>query len=91
SMVVIIVIQWLYFALQESSDAGATLGKRALGLRVTTLSGEKISFGQASGRFFGKILSFLSIGIGYFIQPFTERRQTLHDMMTSTVVVKVSK
>ena len=36
----------LYFALLESSPAGATLGKRALGLRVLKLDGQRLGVGQ---------------------------------------------
>src|SRR6185312_2027674 len=46
--------QWLYYSLQESSAQQATLGKRAMGIRVTNLKGGRISFGQATGRYFGK-------------------------------------
>src|SRR5215216_4029552 len=45
-----ITIDWLYYALQESSEYRATLGKRALGIVVTDLSGNRISFGRATGR-----------------------------------------
>jgi len=57
SILAVGVAGWLYFALMESSAKGATLGKMALGLRVTDLSGNRISFGRATGRYFGKIVS----------------------------------
>ncbi len=82
------VVTWLYYALQESSPAQATFGKRALGLRVTTMEGERISFGRATGRFFAKIISGLIIGIGYLMVIWTEKKQGLHDMMASTLVIK---
>ena len=44
--------RWLYFALMECSTWQATLGKKALGLYVTDLAGERITFGRASGRYF---------------------------------------
>lgn len=37
----------LYFAILESTPAGATLGKRALGLRVLELNGGPLDFGHA--------------------------------------------
>jgi uncharacterized RDD family membrane protein YckC len=80
---------WLYFALMESSSWQATLGKRALGVAVTDLAGNRISFGRATVRYFAQYLSVLTLGVGYFIQPFTEKRQTLHDMVSGTVVVRV--
>jgi uncharacterized RDD family membrane protein YckC len=77
---------WLYFALQESSERQATLGKMALKIYVTDLQGRRISFGQATGRYFGKILSTLILGIGYMMAGFTAQKQALHDMMASTLV-----
>jgi uncharacterized RDD family membrane protein YckC len=84
----IMVIAWLYFAKLESGPMQATYGKRALGLRVTSLSGERIGFGQASGRFFGKLLSGMTLYIGYIMAGFTERKQALHDMVAGTLVVR---
>jgi uncharacterized RDD family membrane protein YckC len=83
-----IVLAWLYFALQESSEAGATLGKRALGLRVLRGDGARLSFGRATGRFFAKILSAVILMIGYIMAGFTDRKRALHDMVADTVVIK---
>lgn len=78
----------LYFALLESSSKQATLGKMALGLVVTDLNGNRISFLRALGRYFAKILSSLILGIGYIMVGFTERKQGLHDMLASTLVLR---
>jgi uncharacterized RDD family membrane protein YckC/Tfp pilus assembly protein PilE len=85
--IVMLAIYWLYFALQESSPAQATLGKRAFGLKVTDDHAHRIGFGRATGRFFGKFVSSFILGIGYLLAGFTERKQALHDMMASTFVV----
>src|SRR5580658_9969212 len=61
---------WLYYALMETSSYQATLGKQALGLRVAGIDGEPVSFGRASGRFFGKILSSILL-IGFVMAAFT--------------------
>lgn len=82
-----LVIGWLYFALQESSAAQATLGKRALSIKVADDYGRRIGFGRASGRFFGKLLSSLILMVGYMLAGWTERKQALHDMLAGTVVV----
>lgn len=78
---------WLYFALMESSEKQATLGKMALGLTVTDLSGQRITFGRATGRYFGKFVSSMILCIGYLMAAFTERCQALHDMMAGTLVL----
>jgi uncharacterized RDD family membrane protein YckC len=82
-----IVLVWLYSALMESSSKQATLGKLALGIVVTDLQGQRVSFGQASGRHFGKIISSLICLIGFIMAGFTEKKQALHDMMASTLVI----
>ena len=83
-----IVLGWLYNAAMESSSLQATFGKIALGLKVTKLDGQPISFGRATGRHFAKIISTLILLIGYLMAAFTEKKQCLHDMMAGCVVVR---
>jgi uncharacterized RDD family membrane protein YckC len=83
-----IVINWLYFALLESSAWQATLGKKALGLEVTDLGGSRISFARATGRFFAKFLSAIILLIGFIMIGFTQKRQGLHDMVAGTLVIR---
>jgi len=79
---------WLYYALMQSSSKQATLGQMALGIRVTDLQGRRISLGRATGRYFATILTGLTLGIGYLIMLLTEKKQTLHDLIASTLVVR---
>lgn len=78
---------WLYFAIQESSEHQATFGKRALGIIVVDEQGNRISFGRATGRFFAKWLSGVILYIGYIMAAFTARKQALHDLIASTLVI----
>src|SRR5215218_5807622 len=73
-----IVISWLYYALQESGVAQATLGKKALGLKVTSVDGRRISFGQATARYFGRYVSAIILFIGYLMMLWDDKKQTLH-------------
>lgn len=82
-----LLIGWVYFASMESSSYQATLGKMALGIRVCDLDGNRISFGRASGRHFAKILSGVLLLVGYLMAAFTAKKQGLHDMMASTLVI----
>ncbi len=86
--VIILLINWIYYAGMESSANQATLGKMAVGVKVTDLNGERIGFGKATGRYFGKIISGILIGIGFIMVAFSEKKQGLHDMMAGTLVVK---
>jgi uncharacterized RDD family membrane protein YckC len=86
--IVMLVLQWLYYAWMESSEHQATLGKMALGLIVTDLNDQRVSFGRATGRFFAKIITNYTFLIGYIMAGFTEKKQALHDMIASTLVLR---
>jgi uncharacterized RDD family membrane protein YckC len=84
-----LVVGWLYFALMESSERGATVGKMAMGLRVVTNDGQRLSFPNATGRYFAKIVSAVILCIGFIMIAFTDRKRGLHDMIASTLVIRV--
>jgi len=88
SYIVGLLIGVLYYPTQESSEAQATFGKRALGIKVTDLRGQRITFLRALGRTLAKWLSALTLLIGYLMAAFTARKQALHDMMAGTLVVR---
>ena len=81
------VIGVSYFVLMECSKFQGTIGKMALGIKVTDLEGNQIGFAKALGRYFGKIVSAIIIGIGFLMVAFTERKQGLHDSMSGCLVV----
>ena len=92
-LLLVLVVSWLYWALTESSQWQASLGKKALGLYVTDLSGSRLSFGKASGRFFaGRGLGMVPYlgGLYYLVDcimaGFTEKKQALHDMIAGCLV-----
>lgn len=85
------VIGWLYYALMESSEKQATLGKMVMSLRVTDKNGQRLSFGHATGRYFSKIITGLvPLGIGYILAGITERKQALHDFIAGTLVFRTN-
>lgn len=93
-VVLIVVMKWLYWALMESSSWQATIGKKALGLYVTDLEGNRVSFGKASGRFWsGRGLSHVPVGNLYYLIDciccgVTERKQAVHDMIAGCLVMR---
>ena len=80
-------IPTLYYALQESSAYQATFGKRIVGIRVATLDGRQVGFGRALARFLFKIPSALPLFGGFLMQPFSEKKQALHDILAKTLVI----
>ena len=84
--IVIFLVVWSYFALQESSTRKGTVGKQAMNLIVTDLDGNKISFTQATKRFLGKFLAAVPFFAGFLLIFFTKKKQALHDIIAKTLV-----
>jgi len=85
-LILFVIIWWLYVTLLLSSSWSATVGQKILGLKVITINDEKLTFKQASLRV---IYAFF---LAPFILPlmmyfFSDKRQTLHDYLSKSVVV----
>lgn len=85
--VISLVIDCLYFAGMESSASGATIGKRVMKIQVLDETGHRLTFGRAVLRYFGKIVSYIPLMLGFLMALFTARRQALHDIIASSIVV----
>jgi uncharacterized RDD family membrane protein YckC len=81
-------ISWAYFALFESSPMRGTIGKYTLGLYVADKHGDPITFWRASARYWLKILSSLTLMVGWLMAAFTPRKQALHDILAGTLVLR---
>jgi uncharacterized RDD family membrane protein YckC len=96
------VLAWAYFALQESSSAQATVGKRLLGLRVSKVDGSRLSLGGATIRVwpmylptiaslpgfgFSSLVSLLAF-IACVAVAFSARKQGLHDKMAGAILTR---
>ena len=81
----------LYYGLWTYFGHGQTLGKKLLKIRVISLTHEHLSLWHSIERSLGYAASFLEGGFGflqYFIHP---NRQTVHDRIAETIVIKVEK
>lgn len=85
---VVTFVPFLYWPVLESSPWQATIGKRVMGLEVTDLDGNRLSFLRAFLRSLAKIISSIPLGIGFLIAAFTARKQALHDIIVKTLVVQ---
>ncbi len=79
---------FFYFTILESSRWQGTLGKLALGIKVTDIQGRRISFARAVLRNLGKIASMVILFMGFFMVLMTPRKQALHDMIGGTLVLR---
>jgi uncharacterized RDD family membrane protein YckC len=81
-----ILIPWIYFAYFYSSKNQGTLGNMAVGVAVTDMQGNRITFGRATLRFFAMYLCLLTLLVGFLIIAFTGYKQGLHDKIAGTLV-----
>ena len=89
--IIFLVFSILYWALMHSSPRQATIGKALCGLKVGGPNGERLSLPRALGREAAKIISSLTLLIGFIIAAFTRNKQALHDFVASTYVVRASE
>ncbi len=82
------LIAWLYCAGFDSTRRGATPGKRALGLEVVDLGGERPGFARATLRFAMRGPTVATAMLGWLMIALTRRRQALHDLASGTLVVR---
>ncbi|MCC9166906.1 RDD family protein [Pontibacter harenae] len=82
-----LIMHWLYYTLLEASPRQATIGKFTLGLRVCDVKRRRIKFAQANARYFAKVLSLATLGLGFLLVHSTKRNQALHDYLSGTLVV----
>jgi uncharacterized RDD family membrane protein YckC len=75
-----------YTIIIESSPIRATVGKLALGLRVTRSGGEKAAASVLIVRNLAKIISIFSFFIGFLMVGWTKQKQALHDKIAGTMI-----
>ena len=86
--ILFLIYSWIYWAGMECSIKQATVGKIMLKIKVTDLTGKRISFSRASVRFYGKLLSDVTLFIGYLMAALTKKKQALHDILAGCLVIE---
>jgi uncharacterized RDD family membrane protein YckC len=87
SQLIGVAIGIVYFGYFYTSEQQASPGKQLVGIKVARPDGERISFARSVGRYFANWLNIFTLGLSYLLPLFTEKRQTLHDLICDTVVV----
>ncbi len=88
---ILILINLAYYVGFEGGPWHATIGKHILGLTIVDEYGRGINYSTSMLRYLGKILSAITLGIGYLLAFFSDKKQTLHDMLAHTYVVNTSE
>ena len=68
---------------------GQTIGKMALQIKVVSMDGGPLSFGQAVGRYFATFLSALILCIGFIMAGIRSDKRALHDLLAGTRVERL--
>jgi uncharacterized RDD family membrane protein YckC len=87
-IVLMYLITYLYYALWESSQQQGTPGKLALGIKVTDVHGQRLSFWRASARFINRYITNATLLVGYMMAGWTSHKQALHDKLGNCLVIK---
>ncbi len=89
----LVPLSWLacgsYFVLMESSERGATWGKRVMRLRVTTAGGERVGMARAAWRLFLMLACLYVAPVSLLFALLGRRRRALHDLLSGCEVVIV--
>ena len=70
------------------TGTGQTLGAKVMGVRVVGIDGHPLSVGAALARVLGAYVSGVLLGLGYLWMLWDANKQTLHDKMAGSVVIK---
>lgn len=93
--ILVMMLSWVaafaYPIVFEGRPEGQTLGKKALGIRVVRrVNGGPLGYGLAIGRALARMLEGFTFGIGLLWAAWDPMRQTLHDKLAGTLVVRSS-
>jgi len=82
------LVNLVYHVLMESSPKQATYGKQLLKIKVCDMQGSRLTLNHALGRNVVKLLSVLTLFVGYLMAFFNKQQQCLHDKVAETLVIK---
>ena len=82
-----LVAYFLYAPIFESSALRATPGKYLVGIEVVDMSGQRLEFRAALLRSLVKAISGGLFFLGFIFALFSERKQTVHDLVAESLVV----
>jgi uncharacterized RDD family membrane protein YckC len=87
----LLMFVWIAYHIVMWTLKSSTVGGIFLGLRCVTVDGGALTWGTATIRSLGSIFSFVALLIGFFWASWSRERQSWHDMIAGTTIVRVSK
>lgn len=83
-----LIVPLLYFIVLPATRAQATPGKRACGLKIATLGGDRIGFFRSLVRFVASLVSIAALFLGDLVMVWNRKHRAFHDLVAGTVVVE---
>ena len=81
----------IYCGLSVWLTNGLTFGKWITGIRIVSITQERITLWQSVERALGYGASLLEAGSGFFQYAVHPNKQTVHDRIAETIVVRTAK
>ncbi len=78
----------LAYSVWMLSTYSQTVGMMVLKIKITKESGGRVTYQDAILRYFASILSTMVLLLGYFWMIWDAKKQTWHDKLAKTIVVK---
>ncbi|MBK7841749.1 MAG: RDD family protein, partial [Candidatus Obscuribacter sp.] len=75
-----------YHAGFEASHLQATPGELLFGLKVTTMSGDKLTLQQATVRHFARFINTMTLGLSLFVPLINAQQRSIEDLVAGTIV-----
>jgi uncharacterized RDD family membrane protein YckC len=90
-LVILLLPIFFYDLISELLLNGQSLGKKVMGIRVISLSGQQPSFSQYLNRWVFRLIdmTFTSNMLAVILVAATEKKQRLGDIIAGTVLVKI--
>ena len=83
-----VMLLWLGYHVLLWSVRGTTVGGIILGLRLVRLDGRPVGWAVALVRALASSLSLAALGLGFFWVAFSRGKQSWHDQIAGTVLVR---
>jgi len=83
------ILFWLAYHIAMWTWKGTTIGGIICRLKVVRLDGRSLDFATSFVRSLAAFFSAIALGLGFFWVGWTRNRQSWHDMIAGTVIVRV--
>jgi uncharacterized RDD family membrane protein YckC/cytoskeletal protein CcmA (bactofilin family) len=85
------LVLWLVYHIGLWTWRGTTIGGVVTGIKIFRRDGRPISFGVAVVRSLASFFSFIVLGLGFFWAGWDREKQSWHDKIAGTIIVKMPK